>query len=98
MNKRDRTLAAKMRHEFLCAVDGIVEYWQNETRASVEDRIRGVAFSVLVLLDNADADSESVFRLTATRDHHSEDPKYLPIGDGVELHSEFCELEKMPRA
>ena len=86
----------EVRAVFLDHVAGIVDYWENESRAgSVRDRLEGVAFSILVALDG---EAAMLPGFTVTPSPHESDeafhrkegtnwfPNDVDIADGLHEH------------
>lgn len=76
MEPREYTVD-EVREKFLDAVRNIVEYWKNVENVDYEDRLGGVAFSILVLMDGGQID---IPEFILAPNPHPEDKDYL-IGE-----------------
>lgn len=90
-------MAARMRRDFLEAVWRRVEYWKREEREDWPNRLEGLAFSIMVLLDGMTDDAETAYRLLASFDAADTNPHWYDITEGAELHSELMTIIPNPK-
>ena len=88
----------EIREEFLDEIRGLVKYWNKVDKPTVEEKLSGLAFSILVLLDGCNMSFPSVDLLISP---HPDDEEYhkqlgerwypdgLIFNDDVMLHDLF---------
>lgn len=75
MNEPREWTVDEVREKFLEAVRRRVEYWEKETRvASVRDRLDGLAFTILAMLDGSSMEMPGFVLIPCP---HEDDKKYL---------------------
>ena len=96
--------AEEMRAQFLSVVRGYVDYWENLPGKSVHERLEGLAFSILVVLDGEAVDFPGCDVIPRTHPddkewHIERGENWFPEGVDIcngEFHSEFLNPQKEP--
>ena len=79
----------EIRKKFIKAIWSNINYWKNESRApSLEEKMEGLAFSILVLLDGGSA---MMPKFIVAPDPHPDDKQYY-IENGENYFPENCDI------
>ncbi len=86
----------EIREQFLDYIQNTVQYWLKEARTpSVEDKLNGLAFSILVLLDGGAADMPGFIVAPSThpsdKEYHQENGEsWYPQNDDAKVNADIA--------